>query len=392
MADLGQYFDDPREDPSPVLGTDEEDDDVLGPEGVAEKLQGDPELVNRVLRMLDGFEDFPTMPRFEEPEAMLDGLGTETFQDTLSRVWEAIKRWLRALRKYIADETRWVALGARTTRFQAENVKINARGNRSRSKGPLTLRSHITALSVFYNPPKDIGSMIAGLRRFDNVLDGQYGYISRLLVPRAERLGTRIQRINVASFSPTDIEDIEAEARRLSPFGQVTPLGLNALNGNPTELAGYHLMGNQRLMLSLPVQYPTTLPELNRIRLRLRHSEISPRPMPESVEIPRFTMIASDQALDQVIMICKKIEEHAGKANRIQRNRLVDSLEKQGADLARRIENSFEDLHGRKEQLRQLLYLMQSLADWTMNPDHGLTASALRSSRGVLMVCRANQS
>ncbi len=389
MPPVSDYYDDVRDEPA-VIEKPEETSDVLDdPARLAELLDQPDEDARRVLRLLDGMEAFPEPPPFPEVEPLLPDPALEGFSDMLSDLWDRIKRWLRKLRQWILDDGRLVHEALRAVKFQAENLKVDGRARITSRSGQLEMRSHIAALSVFYKPPRDVGAVISSLRHLESVLATYLDYVDRHLLSGVNRIGPRVNQINPTTMIPSDLADLTQSLRQFSPEQLITPLRLAPLRGQATQLAGAHLLGNHRLVL-IRGGDENTLEGITRQQLRLRFSELRPRPVPSVIQLPRFNRVQHDQSMNQVIALADLLMLHTQSSMRRQRERMLDSLSAYVEAFTIKTEGVDSSRLQRKEQIRLVVQTARTVSDWANNPYHGMISNALRSMRGTLVLCRAN--
>jgi len=389
MPPISDYYDDVRDEPAVIEPREDSSDPLIDPARLAELLDRPEEDTRRVLRLLDGMEAFPEPPPFPEIEQHLPDVALEGFSDSLSDLWTRIKRWLRKLRQWIINDGALVHEALRTVKFQAENLKVEARARLVSRPGQLEIRSHIASLSTFYRTPRDVSSVIAGLRHLESVLTAYLEYVNRHLLAGVNRIGPRINQINPTIMAPSELDELVSTLRQFAPQQLITPLRLTPLNGQSGQYASAHLLGNNRLVLSQG-NNDQSLEGLNRQHLRLRFSEVRPRPVPPAIQLSRFNRIQHDQCMNQVITMADQLMLHTQSSMRRQRERMLDSLSAYVDAFTVKTEGVDTSRLQRKEQIRMVVQVARTVSDWANNPYHGMISNALRSMRGTLVLCRAN--
>lgn len=358
------------------------------PEQLALLLDDQQEDVDAALMLLDGTESFAEAAPGEQ-DYLLPQLSVEGFDEILRKFWEHVRRFARGVVDTLTNDNRASLTACRVLGFQAENLRIESRQAlaKPRSTGQkLLIRSHITALSVFYRPPAKVGDITAHLKNLEKVLVDYYEYVDRVLTPGMIRLSGLIRRIDpLAESFIEDTQRIKSELEKLSP---AVALG-RQFEGRSTNLMGPHLMGNVRLAAQGLPSNPT-LNEINQSRVYLRHSELTPRRMPEQIALPKFNLLASDQCLDQVIRMTKVIRASLESGTAAKRGRALKELT---GTVDRFVSRAGELEDGRrqeKEEAQAIANAVRAAGQWLQNPYHGLTTNALRAMRGALLVCRRN--
>jgi hypothetical protein len=358
---------------------------------LADLLGEDSSRAEQVLRLLDGLEDFAEQPTVETAEPLLlPELGTEGFSEVVDQIWETIKRWLAAIARILPSEEETTSVMAGSVLLLANNLKVESRARIANSKrtGSLEIGKQVGALSVHYRPPRDIGQVISNLRVLEKQLSSYYHYVQQVLTGGIPRVIARINALDPLTLSPERLAELTHELERLSPLYLESALGLQKQPSG--HRVGPHLIGNYKLVLAPYTAGEQNLRRLGNLGLRIQHSELTPRKLPESFAIPRFPLVTSDQCLDQVVRTAQVLADAFDYNNRKQRVKTIDDLTRAidgFASKAKRIPNGNPT---QKEQAEQVIRLSRTLVDWMTNPYRGLATQALRSLRAALNVCRAN--
>ena len=383
MARLNTYYASDEVVP-PIQDDPDTPDDALP--ALIEHLGKDDATARKALRLLDGIEAYPTCPAFPRlPED--DGLGLESFGERLSSLWATIKAWLRKVKQWLADDEYWVNLALRTLIFQAENLNVRGKTRLSTPRrGQFTLQSHINAVSVFYKPAPDIGTLITHLNHLKKLMGVYLGYTDQHMMAGVGRLSGRLQAMTLDPFDPTPLLDTLSQ---YNPRVLEGPLAMKPLRAVSGVLSSQHFLGNYRLLLDGP-DAPTTLAHYNRMTLRMRYSEINPRPLPKQITMGYFGRLQHDQCTTQVIDFAKLLEAHTVASVRERKTRAIDDLTRAVDKLDQRVNETPEALQGHKEAMYEVVRLAKTVTDWVNNPHHGMITNALTSLRGALVVCRRN--
>lgn len=387
MPPISDYY-----ETDPVTDEPYEPDDTeavgdIDPARLGELLDRPEEEARKVLRLIDGIEDYAPFPAFPEVEPLLDIPSLEGFRDIVDDIWTAIKRWLTKVKQWLTDDGRWVHASLKTLKFQAENLNISGRTQLSRPRqGLFTIGSHITALSVFYKPSSDIGMLITHLRHLEGVVAKYLTYADSHLMTGMGRITGRIYQLDPVAL---DTRELVGEMEAYSPRALIHPLQMTPLKRDATALTSAHFLGNHRLVLNTPKDI-STLAQANGINLRVRYSELKPRPMPKSIQLGYFGRLQHDQCTKQIIQMARSLEKHTQSTNRRRREATIDELTRMVDRFAEDVKRNDTDLQGQKEQIRQVIHTAKTIADWLHNPYHGMISNAIRSMRGALVVCRAN--
>jgi len=372
----------------------EEESDELPPEAtpaeLAVILEADTDDVQRALMLLDGTEAY-TDAEHADAELLLTEVAVESFSDSLLALWSQIRRWLSATARVLTDLTSVGYTSAKLLAYQSENLKMEIRMVFNRKSGnlppTLLVRSHVLALSVFYKTPKTIGDVAAGLRNLEHTLTAHYNYADHTLMSGVRKLTSTIRRLDPGSFGfETDVEALTAQLHALSPM---TVLKAQYTIDAGNEFLGTHLLGNQRLA-GRPIPRNPTLTDVLQSRVYLRHSESTPKPTPNAFTIPRFGLMSSDQTLSEVTKVAKLITATLAPSKVADRRRALNDLSSAVDQLvlkSRQLENAPT---ATRHALESITQIPKSVTRWVNAPIHGMTSNALRSLRGVLMVCRQN--
>lgn len=361
----------------------------LSVEEMAKRLDLDTKDVQCAFTLLDSVESHTDASK--QGNAILPELSLEGFPEVIQSIWERLKRWVREAMSGMVSENRVGQVTARVVQFQAENLKMQSRSVLNRPMRHLSptfaMRSHVTALSVFYKTPTKAGDVIAGLRNLDRVLDEHYRYVDNKLIPVIKRATAQIRILDPGSSG--FISDVEKITDALSGISPVNALKSFYSDSAAGLVMGPHLMGNQRLA-GRPVPNEPRLRDVLQSGIFLRHSENTPRTMPKTYQLPRFGLLPSDQALDEVAKVAKKINQALSGSATASRNRAVTDLTNAVDGLvmkARQHDTLSPDV---RDLVEQTARVPKAISRWVSGPTQGLTTNALRSLKGTLVMCRNN--
>jgi len=394
MPPVADYYDDVRDEPKPITEEYDSvaDDPTVDPERLAKLLEQPTDTARHVLRLMDGVESYHP-PLFEDIE---DGLllpGFEGFKDTLHDLWERIKQWLAAVRRWIMDDGRQADIALNALSLQCENLKVDTRAKlSSQQSGQFKIKGRITSLSVFYAPPRDIGQLISNLRMMNRFMGDYLNLVDRQMLGNVGRVAVRVSQLDPARLFAPDLEDLAVELRRMAPENAITSLNLQPVKGSSRRYSSLHLMGNLRLIYQ-PGGDARGMSRVLSQTLRLMHSDINPRPMPPEITFSKFGRIQSDQLLQWVGTSIDQLKHHTQPAMRKRRMRSLEEMEMAVDRFIQKTDQLTDtDTQGHRELIRQVVQTGRSVNDWLNNPYHGMIANHIRSLRAALMVCRMNVS
>lgn len=357
---------------------------------VAKLLETDDATAQRLLRLMDGLEDhreFPAPPLVVEE--LLPAWGQEGFADVATALWERIRQWVKSVIRWVMDDETQTHHLAKLAKYQLETLKLETQSRLPTNppQGTLRLNSHIPYLTVRYRPLRDVGALTSRLRQLRQLMQA-YGQYQAKLTTGMERISQLVRVIHPEQSDLRQFESLEALALAISPIQTRRELGLLTEAG--WNWIGEHLLGNQRLTLMNATGPVEDLKALNRVKMRLQHSEASPKPLPDVVEFPRFARHSSGNCLDEAIALCTEIIERTSAENRSRRKRAMEGL----VAALDRMNDSLSEIPAgqseRKEYIQQLIRLGETLTDWCNNPYQGLTGLSMRALKATRFVCRTN--
>lgn len=366
--------------------------DIPEPDRLAKALDTDPETALKVLHLIDGQEDFAQLP--PSPlggEELLPQLGHEGFRETIEQLIEWLKAFFKRIGEWLEDHADQTANALRALKWDAENLRMHARSTppNVNSRIPIRMDTHVASLSVFYKPPTRIADVINNLRRLEQELAAYYHWVNRTALPMAGQVAGFIRRLDPQRMRETDVNQVVASLRRSAPqnFGGIK---LSEVDG-AHKFGGPNMLGNRRLVFTLPpLNREDPLQAVNHSSVRLMPSLVTPRPVPDHFEIPRFPLTSSDHLCDQVLSVIKLMETHYDPATVRRRKMALKELH-QAIDVFGSATLVIPDgERWRKEQANRLLVTLRTQADWLTNPYRGLSATAVYAMRGALHLGHRN--
>lgn len=358
-------------------------------EELARALETGVEDIERAMTLLNGVESHTDVS--EASVAILPELSLEGFPEVIQSIWERLKRWVKETMNMMVSENKVGQVTARLIQFQAENLKMQSRAilNRPsrRVASRFSMQSYVTALSVFYKTPTKAGDVIAGLRNLDRVLDEHYTYVDQRLLPIIKRVTSEIRTLDPSQDKfPGDLVKITGILADASPVNALKAMYSDATAG---LVMGSHLMGNQRLA-GRPIPDDPRLRDVLQSGVFLKHSENTPRAMPNSYQLPHFGILSNDQALNEVVKISKKINHTLSASITASRSRAVADLTNAVDGLVVKAKQNDALTPDTRELVEQVARTPKALSRWLRGPTQGLTTNALRSLKGTLVMCRNN--
>jgi hypothetical protein len=340
---------------------------------IAELLSTDNESALSVLRLVDSTEDYEGHPGLIDTD-----LFTVSQEDLATNSLKALKTifgWTKSIAKQIFNEMTNLELVARYLAFHAENIETLSRDRRKSSQfnnKPLVINTRVANLCIRYEPIKDAAGLLTALRILGNVTKDYYDYNSDDLLKIADRLPSMSH----------DAEMLQGLLTTVSPAKLFRTPSFYPGNEPETHVTA-HLLGNHRL--SIRTQYGTGLLD-QRFTVRLVPSDISPRPLPESIEFKRFTVQTMDQVLRQVKDIAGRLLDVNTPMTRQRRMARIERISLLSSKIAKEIQtNGFDaDRH------RKVIALVNQYNDWIVSPYRELYGLICRDLRAVLNVCELN--
>lgn len=351
-----------------------EDEPGMNPKYIAELLSVDDDNALAVLRLLDSceaYEDHPAQP--------IDLFSLEISQeDMVANSLKALKTifgWTKAAAGQIFNEMTNYELAARYIAFHAENVSTLASDRRKNSQydhKPLVINTRIANLSVRYAPVKDVASLIVALRGLSNVTKDYFSYNDDSLLNLVDRLPSLVG----------DLGSLQTALNNVSPAKL-----FRTQSFYPSDKQGFyvtpHLLGCHRI--SIKTQETSNGLDA-RYSVRLVPSDISPRPLPTSIEFKRFNIPALEQCLKQIVDIAEYLQEINTVMTRQRRMARMERIALLTQRLAKEIEAGGFD----SERHRSVIALINQYNDWITSPYKELYGLVCRNLRAALNVCEIN--
>lgn len=350
-----------------------EDEMGMNPQYFAELLSTDNESAIAALRLLDSCEEFGEHPK------PIDLFSLEISQEDLAqnsvKALKTIFGWTKTVAKNIFNEMTNYELVARYLAFHAENVKVLARDRRKSTQydnKPLAINTRVANLSIRYEPVKDIAALVTALRILTNVTKDYYGYNDENLLKLADRL-------------PSMLNDLEVLQSTLSANSPAKLFRTNSFypGSQPDTHVSAHLLGCHRVSIK---SQETNSGLDARYTVRLVQSDITPRPLPPTIEFKRFNIQAMDQCLKLIVELAEFLQEINTPMVRQRRMARLDRIGLMTTRLAKEIEGGEFDA----ERHRKVIALVNQYNDWITSPYKELYGLVCRNLRAALNVCEIN--
>jgi hypothetical protein len=377
MPDLKSFFAPPTAEQGAAQQVTEDGDEVTSdPKHLATLLGTDDETARRVLHYVEGIEEY--QPRLRVLQDTLPDLGLEGFTDTVLEWLKAILDFLKDVMEDYIQEMGAAELSADWLRSESENLLIMSRERKTLQTGNLEITSRVANLSLRYRPVKDIGSLILALRVNEQVCRGYYKYADQVL-------GQGVSGLTAIGRNGGNAEVLAQGMLDKSPRVLIGTL-LKPLNDQNNAWGSAPLLGNQRLVLVSP-DADSAQQSVKQTRLRIRTSEVIPQASVAKFNLPAFNLQQSDVCLKQIITMADVLLSHnKGETRSRRRQRLQD--------IAKAIEAIMAKVAAGDESqaaaLKQTAALLETLADWLVDPFMELYKLTCRNMRAALNVCDLN--
>lgn len=377
MPDIKSFFATPTAEQGaaqPVA----DDGEVIetNPAHLAELLGTDSEMASRVLRYVEGVEEY--QPRIQELQDRLPELGLEGFTDTVIEWLKAILDFLKDVMEDYVQEMGAAELSASWLRSESENLMIMSRDRRSLKNEPILVKSRVPNLSLRYKPVKDIASLINALKANQTVCETYYQYADQVL-------GNGVGTLAAIARNSGDPEALAEAMLNKSPRQLIGKL-LQPLTDQNNAWGSQPLLGNQRLVLVSP-DADSAQESVRQTRLRIRTFDMIPQGQVYEVSLPRFNTSQSDACLKQIIAMADTLLKHnRGDTRNRRRSRMVE-ISKAIDSLLVKVQRGDES---QAATLKQTAALLQTLSDWLVDPFMELYKLTCRNMRAALNVCDLN--
>lgn len=377
MPDLKSFFAQPTAEQGAAQQVTEDGEEVSSdPKRLAALLGTDDETARRVLHYVEGIEEY--QPRLRVLQDTLPDLGLEGFTDTVMEWMRAILDFLKDVMEDYIQEMGAAELSAEWLRSESENLLIMSRDRRSMNTGELEITSRAANLSVRYRPVKDIASLILALKANEGVCRSYYKYADLTL-------GLGVGGLTAMARNGGDAEAVAQGMLEKSPRALIGTL-LQPLKDQNNAWGSVPLLGNQRLVLVSP-DADSAQQSVKQTRLRVRTSELIPQASVGKFTMPAFNLQQSDTCLKQIIAMADLLLSHNKGETRTRRRQRLQ-------DIAKAIETIMAKVSAGDESqaaaLKQTVAVLETLADWLLDPFMELYKLTCRNMRAALNVCDLN--
>lgn len=341
---------------------------------IADLLSVDDENAMSVLRLVDSAEEFEAHPI--DVDLLQLEISQEDMAATSLKALKTILGWTKSVAKQLFNEMTNMELVARYLSFHAANIQTLAKDRRGTTafsnSAPLIVNTRIANLSVRYNPVKDVASLLMALRTLSVTTKGYYAYNNDDLLKIIDRLPSLLG----------DADNLESAISGVSPAKLLRNGSFFPGQDTGVQVSG-HLLGCHRL--SVKTQDGVGMLD-QRYTVRLIPSDLSPRPLPEKIEFPRFTI----QAMDQVLNLVQDLANFLQEVNTpMIRQRRMARLERLGL-ITNRVAKEIESGNFDAERHRKVIAVVNQYNDWITSPYKELYGLVCRDLRAVLNVCELN--
>jgi len=335
-----------------------------------------------VMRLIESVEHYNAFERepggLALPSFSLEGFDGERKASMIASILE----WLRKVMKALFDEMAGLEGVMRLIAGRALNLKELSRDRKVKSAisngSSFEINTRVINLCIRSSPVDTIGELYGHLRNLDALVRAYYTYD-----PLHE-----LSHVMHAVQASRDPEGVRHALARVSPRKLAQSKVLFPHPENDEWLASTNLLGNHRLVLKQRMNAATADAEVNAL-VRLVPSELSPRPVPASVEFSRFGLGQSDQCLTLIHDLAKHLVTINSTSARITRNAGLSQLTRalQKLEVDSRMSASDGTVVA---QLGATAALVEHYIDWIVNPYNGLYGLTCRNLRAALNVCELN--
>lgn len=353
-----------------------------------------PEEAGEILALIDGIESYDGQAAVSEllvtqTDLLLPMISEEGFSERVKYLWEALVNWVKTVIGNLTAESLEMRPTLAALKFKAENVRILARRNIATSNAaPFLLDRHIEAVSVFYKVPTDMNRVNGGLLSLIKIMQSYLDYVDTTVLPGVAGITRQVAALDPMSLTPDWVDkQLVKPASVFVPSTLMDKIGKVAQT-NSSIVYGPQMLGNVRLKLQMGNANLVDLRSINEQRLSLVFAELAPRPVPKTIEFPRFTMTTLDQTIKNIVTLTELIQKSIERS--ADRKRQVDAMI---AAFDRFVQRAYLVPDGNryvKEQSDQLIRLSRTLTGWLVDPYRGMVGVSVRAMRGALALCELN--
>lgn len=387
MGLLQQYSDDTREEyTSPPLSLADEiklskESYNLIIENIKTQLEMNEDQAKASLERLEDdleriVEAYPSIESFDAE--LIPCVSEEDFKQRALQAYDLLIKWLRKIARWLNEAFDTLAIRIVVMKEQLAQLKIDAIQQRFRGRGTFTFTANVPAISMRYQPVKNVGELTAALSSLANHVDAYYAYMKTF---------TQSKAANVLSELASGSDDPE---RLVHALVDVSPLTLeNSIKFEDAKdventRTSVPLLNNVRLLLQIPKSF-NDLSDINTLELKVARAMTSSGKVPGKVTIPHFDRLTSNRCVEQMDRIVKLIEEGVTGAPRKTHRKVVNDIENMRARLQQDLRRNEED-----GSIYQRIAATRTLVDWLTQPYRSLAVNSLRTVNGAYKLCRQN--
>lgn len=351
------------------------------PDVMSALMELSPEIADEILAMVHGIEHYKNIRSIVAPRQFSLSLESEDQANLLSRLVDALIRFLTRLMTDIANGTATMSFALGKVGNRAELINTESRAmRRTNRKDTFTIDTRIHNLCLNYRPVSDPQQLLMIIRNNDNVIKQYFRYQNIDLPDTIPRI------IRIDPITETAVIDLIQILTPVSPIARATQM---QFTGDESALVSPQLLGNQRLHAMSKNPHASAVEQLAGQEWLLMPSSDNPRPLPVSITYNTFASTIEQSILRAVISTTHDLEANFGI---VSRNRRASRV----GDLTRYLERIRNNVITRKldgESLvraKQIIQLLEAYCSWMVNPYLNMMGLYVRNSNAVLNVCAAN--
>lgn len=350
------------------------------PHELAMMIAGDDDRAKQILRIVEGSEDFKIVhdSLTHDSALALPTLSLEAFGSDSASLLSRIIEWLKKLIDTVFDEMTAHQGAVMYVERAAADLKVMSRDRRTHSvsSGTFKVDTRVQNLCVRYRPIEQANGLVMALRNMDKLLRAYYGYQPLQAAPQI-----------LSAANGADEAGVVQQMQSASPMKLQTSGAVFSHPEVDNWLASAPLMGNVRLVLKKR-ESGSDVDRIRGMMLRLLPEEVTPRPMPTSIDFVRFSLSNSDQLLSQIQDTARFMANINQASVRAQRKRQLETVVGFLTNLQREAGRSSEPAS--VDRIATIAGLVEQYVDWIVNPYNSLYGLACRNLRAALRVCELN--
>lgn len=333
-----------------------------------------PEELDEVLDMAGGLElyrEYITLAN-----TPIFGISNEDYKEalsyTLTRIIAFIKRWAKVL---AAADLR-LAVNAAHCQALVDTLHAEVRAVGHAKSGTFTLDSRMANLCINYRPMKDPVSLINGLTTLSRVVSAYFG-------AHTATVGAARGIIELTS----NLTNVDGLTQRLLAID--IPSHFNSAVFRPVDgrIESLHLLGNHKLVVLKPDEGASPYDAVTATKIRIEMSQLTPGPVPTSIEFPHFDVTTNDvltDLLSKIIGAATATNTGTVRAQRRQAlNELTNALDR--ANNSIKFNDTLDPI-----KVKETAVLLETYIAWIADPYTDFFAYILRDVRAVINVCAGN--